>query len=118
MSSTRKQRAVMATNSEWERIGHEAKSAGKKISQYIVQRTLMPDSLPPEVMRRAVRELLVLSKLEERRLREAGNGEAWDAACDAVDGWLERAGALDVLSDPGAANRWRAMSDQGDGDIP
>ena len=80
MSSTRKQRAVMATNSEWERIGHEAKSAGKKISQYIVQRTLMPDSLPPEVMRRAVRELLVLSKLEERRLREAGNGEAWDAA--------------------------------------
>ena len=79
---------------------------------------VMPDSLPPEVMRRAVREMLVLSRLEERRLREAGGGEAWEVACDAVDDWLEREGALDVLSDPGAANRWRAVSDQGDGEIP
>ena len=79
---------------------------------------VMPDSLPPEVMRRAVREMLVLSRLEERRLRKAGGGEAWEAACDAVDDWLEREGALDVLSDPGAANRWRAVSDQGDGEVP
>ena len=78
----------------------------------------MPDSLPPEVMRRAVREMLVLSRLEERRLREAGGGEAWEVACDAVDDWLEREGALDVLSDPGAANRWRAVGDQGDGEVP
>ena len=35
-----------------------------------------------------------------------------------MDGWLEREGALDLLSDPGAANRWRAVSDQGDGEDP
>ena len=114
MSSTRRQRAVMATDSEWERIGREAQAAGMGISRFIVQRVLMPDSLPPEVLRRAVRQMLVLSTLEERRLREAGNGEAWEVACDAVDGWLEREGALDLLSDPGAANRWRAVSDQGE----
>ena len=118
MSSTRRQRAVMATDSEWERIGREAQEAGMEISRFIVQRTLMPDSLPPEVMRRAVREMLVLSRLEERRLRGAGGGEAWEAACGAVDDWLVREGALDALSDPGAANRWRAVSDQGDGEVP
>ena len=109
---------VTATDSEWERIHREAKAAGMLLSRYIVQRALTPDSLPPEVMRRAVREMLVLSTLEERRLRDTGNGEAWEAACDAVDGWLEREEALDLLSDPGAANRWRAVSDPGDGDIP
>ena len=60
MSSTRRQRAVMATDSEWERIGCAAQAAGMEISRFIVQRALMPDSLPPEVMHRAVREMLVL----------------------------------------------------------
>ena len=90
MSSTRRQRAVMATDSEWERIVNAAQAAGMEISRFIVQGALMPDSLPPEVMRRAVREMLVLSRLEERRLREVGAGEAWVVACDAVDDWLER----------------------------
>ena len=66
-------------DSEWERIGCAAQAAGMEISRFIVQRALMPDSLPPEVMRRAVREMLVLSRLEERRLREVGAGEAWEA---------------------------------------
>ena len=36
--------------------------------------------------------MLVLSRLEERRLRGAGAGEAWEDACDAVDEWIEREG--------------------------
>ena len=104
----RRQRAVMASDSEWERIARAAASAGMEISRFIVHRALMPDTLPPEVTRRAVRELLVLSKLEERRLREAGAAEAWDDACEAVDRFLEREGILATLTDPGAANRWRA----------
>ena len=40
----------MATDSEWERIGSAAQAAGMEISRFIVQRALMPDSLPPEVM--------------------------------------------------------------------
>ena len=117
MNNTRTQRAVMATDSEWEKIDHAAQAAGMEISRFIVQRALMPDSLPPEVMRRAVREMLVLSRLEERCLRKAGGGEVWESACDAVDDWFEREGALDLLSDPGAANRWRAVSDQGDDNL-
>lgn len=49
----------------------------------------MPDTLPPEIARRTVRELLVLSRLKERRLREAGAAEACDA-CEAVDRFPER----------------------------
>ena len=37
----------MATDSEWERIGHAAQAAGMEISRFIVQLALMPDSLPP-----------------------------------------------------------------------
>ena len=109
----RRQRAVMATDTEWERITRAAETAGMELSHFIVHRALMPDSLPQQVMRRAVRELLVLSRLEERQLREAGAGEAWDQACEAVDGWLEREGVLALLTDPGAANRWKATGDRG-----
>ena len=112
VSSTRRQRAVQATDSEWERIGRAAQAAGMERSSFIIQQVLRPDSLPPEVQRRVVREMLVLSLLEERRLREAGAGEAWEAACDAVDAWLEQEGMLDFLSDPGAANRWRAAGNE------
>ncbi len=104
----RRQRAVMASDAEWERIARAAGSADMEISRFMVHRALMPDALPPEVARRAVRELLVLSRLEERRLREAGAGEAWDDACGAVDRFLEREGILATLTDPGAANRWKA----------
>ncbi len=104
----------MATDTEWERITRAAETAGMELSRFIVQRTLMSDSLPQEVMRRTVRELLVLSRLEERRFREAGAGEAWDQACEAVDGWLEREGVLALLTDPGAANRWKATRYGGD----
>ena len=64
----------------------------------------MDDGIPAEVLRRAVREMLVLSKLEERRLREAGAGEAWEDACDAVDEWIDREGMLERLTDPDAAS--------------
>ena len=104
----RRQRAVMATDAEWERIGRAAAASGMDISRYVIHRALNRDPLPPEVLRRAVREMLVMSRLEERRLRGAGAGEAWEDACDAVDEWIEREGMLDRLTDPGAANRWKA----------
>ena len=65
----RRQRGVMASDSEWERISQAAEAAGMELSRFIVKRSLMPDAVPPEVMRRFVREMLVISKLEERRLR-------------------------------------------------
>ena len=99
----------MATNAEWERIGRAASAAGMDRSRYVVRRALMAAPLPSEVLRRAVREALVVSLLEERRLREAGAGAAWEEACDAVDGWIESEGVLERLTDPGAANRWKAV---------
>ena len=105
----RRQRAVMATDAEWERLGRAAKAAGMDRSRFVIHRALMPDALPAEVLRRALREMLVQSLLEERRLRQAGMGRVWEDACDAVDEWIEREGALERLTDPGAANRWKAV---------
>ena len=110
----RRQRALMASDAEWERMGRGADACGMERSRYVVHKTLMPDTLPTEVLRRAVREVLVLALLEERRLREAGAGDAWDDASAAVDDWLEREGVLAHLTDPGAANRWKAARDDGE----
>ena len=77
------QRAVMATDSEWARVSEAAAAAGMEKSRYVIHRTLAPESLPPEVMRRAIRQSLVLAVLEERVLRDAGAGDEWDAACTA-----------------------------------
>ena len=104
-----RQRGLMATDSEWARVSAAAEAAGMEKSRYVLQRTLGPEGLAPEVLYRAVRQSLVLAVLEERRLRAAGAGAAWEAACAAVDAWLEHEGALSGLTDPGAANRWKAV---------
>ena len=96
-ASGRRQRAVMATDAEWERIGRAAAESGMDLSRFVIHRALDWDPLPAEVLRRAVREMLVLARLEERRLRGAGAGEAWEDACDAVDEWIEREGMLEGL---------------------
>ncbi len=59
----RSQHAVMATASEWTRIRECAAAAGMEVSLYVVHRATQPDPLPATVLRRAVRELLLLSKL-------------------------------------------------------
>ncbi len=107
-ASSRRQRAVMATDSEWERITRAAQAAGMDLSRFVIHQTLNRAALPAEVLRRTVRETLILSRLEERRLREAGAGGAWEDAAAAVDDWLVREGVLAHLTDPGAANRWKA----------
>ena len=113
----RRQRAVMATDAEWERIVRAAAASGMDRSRFVVHRALMPDALPAGVLRRAVREMLVLSLLEEKRLREGGMGAAWEDACDGVDDWIDSEGKLEGLTDPGAANRWKAVGvpDEEDG---
>ena len=65
-------------------------------------------------LRRAVRELLLLAKIEERRMADMGLDDRWKALGDAVDAWLDRETELDRLTDPGAAERWRAVSGSAD----
>ena len=110
----RTQHAVMATASEWARIRELAAQAGMDISRYILQRATVPDPLPDTVKRRAVRELLLLARIEQQRMADMGLEERWQALGDAVDAWLDRAAELDRLTDPGAAERWRAVSSSAD----
>ena len=105
----RRQRAVMATDEEWERISRRAAASGMELSRFVIHRALAADMLPPEVLRRAVREMLAMSLLEERRLRDAGLGTVWEDACEAVDGWIDQEGLMERLTDPAAANRWKAV---------
>ena len=84
------------------------------ISRYIVHRATQPDPLPAAVLRRAVRELLLLSKLGEQSMADMGLEDRWRALGDAVDAWLDREAELDRLTDPGADGRWRAGSASAD----
>ena len=104
----------MATASEWARIRELAAAADMDLSRYIVHRATVPDPLPDTVLRRAVRELLLLAKIEEQRMADMGLEDRWKALGDAVDAWLDREAELDRLTDPGAAERWRAVSGSAD----
>ena len=112
--ASRRQHAVMATASEWARIRELAAASGMELSRYVVHRATMPDPLPATVLRRAVRELLLLAKIEQKRMAEMGLEERWTALGDAVDAWLEREAELERLTDPGAAERWQAVSASAD----
>ena len=113
-ASRRTQHAVQATANEWARIRELAAAAGMDLSRYIVHRATQPDPLPAVVLRRAVRELLLLSKLEEERMADMALEDRWRALGDAVDAWLVREAELDRLTDPGADGRWRAVSASAD----
>ena len=113
-ASHRTQHAVMATANEWARIRELADEAGMEISRYIVHRATIAEALPDVVLRRAVREMLVLAKVEEERMAELGLEDRWAALGDAVDAWLTREDNLDRLTDPDAAARWQAVSGSAD----
>ena len=57
-----------------------------------------------------------MSLLEERRLRNTRAGQEWEDACDATDTWIHSEGELGLLTDPGAANRWKALGGAPDGE--
>ena len=90
-----KQRAIMASDEEWQVIRARAQTAGMSVSRFVVQRVLEderpgePEALPPSVQRRMARELFALSWIEERRLSGQGSSSAWEEACAAADAWLE-----------------------------
>ena len=88
-ASGHRQRAVMASDAEWEIIGQVAKRGGMDRSRYLIHRALMPDALSTEVLlRRAVRELLVLSLVERAAPARGGGGTG-------VGGHLRRGGCVD-----------------------
>ena len=63
---------------------------------------------------RAVRELLLLAKIEEQHFADLGLEDRWKALGDAVDAWLDRQAELDRLTDPGTVECWRSVSGSAD----
>ncbi len=90
----RRQRAVTMTDHEWERIGARAKAAGMPVSRYIAHRLAGPSETPavdlsPELLRRVLREVMVLSLIERQRLASREDEEeTWERVTALVDGQL------------------------------
>ncbi|MCY4499995.1 MAG: hypothetical protein OXE57_00325 [Alphaproteobacteria bacterium] len=93
----RKQRAVNLTDHEWERIGARANAAGMLVSRYIAHRLAGPAETPPtavadpspELLRRVLREVTVLSRIEQQRMASREDEkETWRKVAARVDAQL------------------------------
>ena len=104
MGEKRKQRWVGATDAEWAEISEGAQAAGLSNSDYVIQCCLSARAraepadigLPPPVLHRAVRAVLILEELQRLRHENAGEtGEAvWQKVVTEVDAWVEGEGGL------------------------
>ncbi len=85
----RKRRCITATDSEWRMITSRAGRAGTTNSRFMVGRALdapeqqpvapdTPPVLPAGVQWRMALAMLVLARIEERRIRDGGADELWD----------------------------------------
>ena len=100
-----RQRCVMAADSEWEMIGALARRASMSNSLFLVERALesrepppeadAPSGFPPEVRRRMALAMLVLARVEERRIADAGVTGVWDAIVAEESAWLDAELALE-----------------------
>ena len=93
----RKQRAANLTDHEWERIGERANAAGMPISRYIAHRLAGPAETPPaavadpspELLRRVLREVTILSRIEQQRMASREDEkETWTKIAAQVDAQL------------------------------
>ncbi len=94
----RRQRAVMATDSEWQALRERAEAAGMDVSRFIVERLTAPAAEPgggaaardlSGAVARIERAVCTLVEIERRRLEDNGEGRVWETvvrrATDRVD---------------------------------
>lgn len=96
----RKVRTIMATDSEWARIGENANALDMPKSRYVVQQVLTTTSpqqagLPVVVQWRLAHHLMVLAHIEQYRFERAGAGETWQAIEEEVEALLEAEALMD-----------------------
>ena len=83
----KRQRAVMATDSDWQAVRERADAAGMDVSRFIVERLTAPVEAPED--RAAVRDLAgavariertvrVLWEVEKRRVEDGAGAENWE----------------------------------------
>ena len=95
----RRPRQIEATDSEWQQLGEQAAAAGLTVSDLIVQSLLAPPEpplhgLPPAVQWRMARELALLVRIEEVRLRARGEDGVWHAIVAEVTADLDTEAVL------------------------
>ena len=83
----KRQRAVMATDSDWQTVRERADAAGMDVSRFIVERLTAPVEAPED--RTAVRDLAgavariertvrVLWEVERQRVEDGAGAETWE----------------------------------------
>ena len=97
-----RQRAVMASDAEWERAGVLARQHGMDRSRYLIHRALIARcDTGRGAAPRGARAAGAVASGGEAAARGRARGRAWEDACDAVDGWIDRERTLAGVTDPG-----------------
>ena len=95
----RRQRGIMATDAEWADIRAQAEAAGLSVSDHVMRALVSPSpaalDLPPSVVGRLVRAVLVLERLEAMRMEVQGGSDILRAVFAEVDAWLAAETAIE-----------------------
>ena len=83
----KRQRAVMATDSDWQTVRERADAAGMDVSRFIVERLTAPVAVPEEgavtrelagAVARIERAVRVLYEVEKQRVEDGAGAETWE----------------------------------------
>ena len=83
----KRQRAVMATDSDWETVRERADAAGMDVSRFIVERLTAPAAVPEPgaatrelagKVARIERAVRVLYEVEKQRVEDGAGAETWE----------------------------------------
>ncbi|MDE0380891.1 MAG: hypothetical protein OXI20_16770 [Rhodospirillales bacterium] len=84
----KRQRAVMATDSDWQTIRERADAAGMDVSRFILERLTAPAPVPVDpvltrdlagAVARIERVVRVLYEVEKERVENSAGAETWQA---------------------------------------
>ncbi len=84
----KRQRAVMATDSDWQTVRERADAAGMDVSRFIVERLTAPAAVPASgaatrelvgKVARIERAVRVLYEVEKQRVEDSAGVETWEA---------------------------------------
>ena len=84
----KRQRAVMATDSDWQTVRERADAAGMDVSRFIVERLTAPSPAPElgaatselaGAVARIERAVRVLYEVEKQRVEDGAGAETWEA---------------------------------------
>ena len=83
----KRQRAVMATDSDWQTVRERADAAGMDVSRFIVERLTAPAAVPEDraatrdlagAVARVERAVRVLYEVEKQRVEDGAGAETWE----------------------------------------